>query len=274
VVARVGRPRLVSVQIPAPSRLVVALVVVLGGLLVLAALQPHPASDGAPAVATPGSAAGTSRAPGAAARVQGAETPATSGSTSAGGTSLGAAIASLVVADDHRGGYHRALFKLWIDADGNGCNTRKEVLLAEAVVRPAIGARCGITGGRWVSAYDGVTVTDASRLEIDHLVPLAEAWASGAWAWTPARREAYANDLALPATLIAVTSATNQDKGDRDPAAWMPPLASDACTYVADWVAVKLRWGLTVDPAEERALQRRAAGCLSTIVPTLSSSGS
>jgi hypothetical protein len=198
---------------------------------------------------------------------------AASPSLAAATTLLAAAIASLPVADDHRGGYRRDLFRLWIDADGNGCNTRNEVLIAEAIVPPAIGAHCRLTGGRWISAYDGVTVNDPARLQIDHLVPLAEAWASGAWAWTATQREAYANDLGLPSALIAVTSATNQAKSDRDPAEWMPPLASDACTYVADWVAVKVRWKLTVDPAEERALQHVAAGCPSTLVPALPSNG-
>jgi hypothetical protein len=96
--------------------------------------------------------------------------------------SLTALIEALRVADESREGYARTLFRHWIDADGDGCDTREEVLIAEAVTPPLAGAGCRLTGGAWLSAYDGVEVADASRLDIDHLVPLAEAWDSGAGA--------------------------------------------------------------------------------------------
>lgn len=99
----------------------------------------------------------------------------------------------------------------------------------------------------------------ARDLDIDHLVPLDEAWASGARSWSSARREAYANDLADPRTLVAVSLHENRSKGDRDPAQWLP--ARGVCRYVADWVAVKLRWGLGVDSLERSALARVAARC-------------
>ena len=77
-------------------------------------------------------------------------------------------------------GHNRSLFKLWIDADKNGCDIRKEVLIEEAVVKPKKGAKCVLTGGKWISPYDGISYTKDSSLDIDHLVPLAEAWRSGA----------------------------------------------------------------------------------------------
>jgi len=92
-------------------------------------------------------------------------------------------------------------------------------------------------------------------------VPLAEAWRSGASRWDPARRAAFANDLDAPQTLIAVTAATNRSKSDSDPSDWQPPNTSYWCTYASDWVAVKLRWGLTADPGEVRALTNMAAKC-------------
>ena len=103
--------------------------------------------------------------------------------------------AELVIAADRTSGYNRSLFKHWIDADRNGCNTRAEVLIEEAVVKPKVGSKCTLTGGKWFSAYDGVEVTSASKLDVDHMVPLAEAWRSGAWKWSAAQRQAYANDL-------------------------------------------------------------------------------
>jgi hypothetical protein len=93
------------------------------------------------------------------------------------------------------------------------------------------------------------------------MVPLAEAWDSGASTWTPQRREAYANDQGAEESLVAVTDNVNQAKGDKDPAEWMPPAADVHCRYLAEWVGTKLRWGLTADDAEAAALRQQAAGC-------------
>ncbi|MFE3653071.1 DUF1524 domain-containing protein [Streptomyces sp. NPDC059122] len=109
-------------------------------------------------------------------------------------------------------------FHLWVDADHNGCDTRQEVLLAEAVKKPKKSEDCKLTGRTWRSYYDDKTVTDARRLDIDHVVPLAEAWDAGASKWTTDRREQYANDLTAPRSLVAVSSGPNRAKGDKDPA--------------------------------------------------------
>ncbi|MGW4359404.1 HNH endonuclease family protein [Streptomyces californicus] len=119
----------------------------------------------------------------------------------------------------------------------------------------------GPAGGSWLSYYDEVEVTDAKRLDIDHMVPLAEAWDSGAHDWTPERREAYANDLSAERSLVAVTAKTNRSKADKDPAAWMPPAESARCTYLVDWTATKLRWGLAADESEQAALLELAEPC-------------
>jgi hypothetical protein len=126
------------------------------------------------------------------------------------------AIAHVPVAGEVRTGYARDKFHLWIDADGDGCNTRAEVLISEADDAPTIGSGCALSGGRWYSYYDGVSQTSASALDIDHVVPLAEAWDSGARSWSASRREAYANDLGDSHTLVGVTASLNRSKGDRD----------------------------------------------------------
>ncbi|MEV4420412.1 HNH endonuclease family protein [Patulibacter sp. NPDC049589] len=185
---------------------------------------------------------------------------------SADSASLRTAVADLPGAAESRTGYERTKFKLWVDADHDGCDTRREVLIAEATTAPTVGSGCSLAAGRWRSPYDDATWTDIADLDIDHVVPLAEAWDSGASAWTAAERESYANDLGDPRTLIAVTDNVNQAKGDQDPAEWEPPLASYRCTYVKDWVAVKLRWALKVDDAERTALASRAASCPATTV--------
>lgn len=156
------------------------------------------------------------------------------------------------IAQDKESGYDRSFFKHWIDANKNGCDTRAEVLIAEAVVKPKVGKKCKLTGGKWISAYDGKTLTDASKLDVDHLVPLAEAWRSGAWAWTAKQRQDYANDLSDSRALIAVTLSTNRSKSDRDISEWVPKL--DTCTYIKNWVAIKVRYSLTYDVKEAAAL--------------------
>ncbi|MFG3180001.1 hypothetical protein ACGFZC_33750 [[Kitasatospora] papulosa] len=90
---------------------------------------------------------------------------------------------------------------------------------------------------------------------------LAEAWDSGASQWTPALREAYANELDAERPLVAVTAKTNRSKADQAPSAWLPPLADARCTNAADWVATKLRWGLTADQPEAKALTPLAESC-------------
>ena len=167
----------------------------------------------------------------------------------------------LRVEPEHIGGYDRDLFRHWIDADRDGCDTRREVLIAESTTPVQVGTGCSIIGGTWFSVYDGVTTTDASSFDIDHMIPLKEAWDSGAHAWTSDRRQAFANDLALAESLIAVSASSNRSKSDRDPAEWMPTRAASHCTYVVSWITVKKAWNLSVDQAEFRKLEQVLATC-------------
>ncbi|MYX32222.1 MULTISPECIES: HNH endonuclease family protein [unclassified Streptomyces] len=167
-------------------------------------------------------------------------------------------LASLKVATENRTGYDRDLFPHWITISG-ACNTRETVLKRDGsgVVTDSA---CAAISGSWYSVYDGATWTAASDLDIDHLVPLAEAWDSGASAWTTAKRQSFANDLTRP-QLIAVTDNVNQAKGDQDPATWMPSRSAYACTYVRAWVQVKYYYGLSVDSAEKSKLSSVLSGC-------------
>jgi hypothetical protein len=176
---------------------------------------------------------------------------------------LAEAVSSLPLASESRDGYTREAFKHWNSGDdpADGCTTRNEVLINEAVEAPTVGPRCRLTGGSWWSYYDQIMVTSASGLDIDHMVPLAEAWDSGASAWTAQRREAYANDQGAEASLVAVTARSNRSKADQDPAQWMPPAAEVHCRYAAEWTGTKLRWNLTVDGTEHAALNDLASVC-------------
>lgn len=158
--------------------------------------------------------------------------------------------------------YRRKAFGDGWDYDpATGCNTRELVLIDESATPPVLRDRCHPVSGSWRSAYDGVATTNPDNLEIDHFVPLADAWRSGAAAWTDEERRTFANDRTDPATLIAVTSRTNRSKSDRTPDEWLPPDPTDRCAYATDWVAVKLRWQLAVTGPEKAVLTQILAGC-------------
>jgi hypothetical protein len=168
-------------------------------------------------------------------------------------------LASLTVAaESHGSTYDRDLFPHWITISG-ACNTREQVLKRDGT-DVVTNSSCASTSGSWYSPYDGASWSAASDLDIDHMVPLAEAWASGAWSWTTAQRQTYANDLGGP-ELWAVTDNVNQSKSDKDPAEWQPPLASFDCTYARAWIQVKYYYDLSVDSAERSALSGMLGSC-------------
>ena len=160
-------------------------------------------------------------------------------------------LSTIVVQNEYKTGYSRSLFKHWIDANGNGCDTREEVLSAESQSKAQVDAYgCKVIEGDWLSPYDNVMHTNPSDLDIDHMIPLKEAWDSGAWRWTAAQRQTFANDLSDARALIAVTAGQNRSKSDRDPSNWIPPQKSYTCTYLSEWVAIKARWKLSMDQSE------------------------
>ncbi|MFC9886059.1 HNH endonuclease family protein [Streptomyces pilosus] len=167
-------------------------------------------------------------------------------------------LSSLDVRTENRTGYNRDLFPHWITVSGT-CNTRETILKRDGT-NVVTDSSCAATSGSWYSLYDGATWSAASDVDIDHLVPLAEAWDSGAGSWTTAQRQAFANDRTRP-QLLAVTDNVNQSKGDQDPATWMPSRTAYRCTYVRAWVQVKYHYDLSVDSAEKSALQGYLANC-------------
>ena len=177
---------------------------------------------------------------------------------------LRTAIRDLPTAVEVRTGYSRDKFKHWVDADGDGCDTRQEVLIAEADSPVTIGTGCRLTGGSWYSYYDRRTWTDSGRIDIDHMVPLAEAWDSGARSWTAADRERYANDLGNYRSLVGVTDTVNQQKSDQDPGTWLPQYFK--CRYLRDFVAVKIRWRLSVNATERAAMVTLGNQCDNTTI--------
>ncbi|MEU8663700.1 HNH endonuclease family protein [Actinoplanes philippinensis] len=165
-----------------------------------------------------------------------------------------------VAAEADADSYDRDLFPHWITISGT-CNTRETVLKRDGT-NVVVSSACATTSGSWYSPYDGATWTAASDLDIDHVVPLAEAWRSGASAWTTSRRQSFANDLTRP-QLIAVTDNVNQSKSDQDPSTWQPSVTSYRCTYAKMWIAVKYHYSLTLQSSEKTALQTMLNTCSS-----------
>ncbi|PLB35326.1 HNH endonuclease family protein [Aspergillus candidus] len=161
-------------------------------------------------------------------------------------------LAKLTVAEQGSGDdYDRDKFPHWID-QGDSCNTREMVLNRDGTDIDK-GSDCYPTSGKWVSLYDGETWTKASDVDIDHLVPLSNAWKSGADKWTTAQRQKLANDLENP-QLLAVTDNVNQQKSDSGPEEWKPPLESYHCDYAKMWVKIKSIYELTITEDEKSAL--------------------
>ncbi|MFI5585282.1 HNH endonuclease family protein [Amycolatopsis sp. NPDC051758] len=155
-------------------------------------------------------------------------------------------------------GYSREKFPHWDKVDG-ACDTREQVLKRDGK-DVSVDSQCAAKSGTWVSAYDGETWTKASDVDIDHMVPLGQAWISGAKSWTTERREQFANDLVRP-QLHAVTDNLNEQKSDKAPDQWKPPLVSYWCTYATDWIVVKRNYGLTITVPEKTALETMLAKC-------------
>lgn len=155
-------------------------------------------------------------------------------------------------------GYSRDKFPHWITVSGS-CNTREMVLKRDGT-NVSTGTDCYPISGSWYSPYDGATWTSPADVDIDHIVPLAEAWRSGASSWTTAKRQSFANDLTHP-QLIAVTDNVNQSKGDKDPSSWKPPRTAYYCTYSKMWIQSKSTWGLKLQSAEKTALQSMLNTC-------------
>jgi hypothetical protein len=169
---------------------------------------------------------------------------------------------SLPIAEESRVDYDVTVFDYPGPVDGLGCDTRDLVLIRESITRAQVDPfGCAVVAGDWYSLYDGVSTDQPGELQIDHVVALKEAWDSGASAWPAAQLSAYANDLVDERTLRAVTTSSNQSKGSSDPAEWLPPDSAARCEYLADWVSVKVRWGLSVDQREFDALAVEAPSC-------------
>ena len=196
-----------------------------------------------------------------------AATPTTSPrspTTSTAVNSAGSVLDRLTIATPHVSSVYRrdAFGEDWIDGDRDCHNTRAEVLMTESLDPVTFNPNgCTVNTGRWVDPWDGFTSTRASDFQIDHTVPLAEAWRSGAWAWSDEHRAAFAQNLDEPDELNALKGAVNSAKSDRSPDQWKPPLRTSWCRYATAWARIKADWALTVTQPEHDALATMLSTC-------------
>lgn len=169
--------------------------------------------------------------------------------------------------------YRRAAFgESWTDdnnaPDGhNGCDTRNDILNRDLIDKTNVSIkRCpnAVATGTLHDPYTNDTIAftrgdqTGAAVQIEHIVPLAYAWDLGAWNWTDETRVRFAND---PAELLAIGGQVNQDKGDKEPAVWMPPNTAFHCQYAMQFIAVLRGYGLPVDAPSATVLREAAETC-------------
>lgn len=144
--------------------------------------------------------------------------------------------------------YDRAAFGGWVDTNGDCLDTRGELLVAQSLT-PAVldETGCRVVGGVWMDQYTGETLSDASSIDIDHLVPLRYAWSLGAENWNAEKANAFYNDLE---NLVITSASVNRSKGSNPPPEWIPPARGFQCIYLRQFEAVLARYDLTLPPDE------------------------
>jgi hypothetical protein len=166
-------------------------------------------------------------------------------------------------------GYSREEFPHWSDArefgwklsggtpDPESCDARDAALIRDGR-EERVDAYCDVASGSWFDPYGGQTYADPEDIDIDHIVPLANAWRSGASSWDTVKRESFAN---VPRDLLSVDDGLNQSKGDKGPEAWKPPRKAYWCVYAKRWIGIKHYWDLSVTDAERSALKQMLGRC-------------
>ncbi len=155
--------------------------------------------------------------------------------------------------------YMRKLhFGRWINdpTDDTCMNTRAKVLVRDSTgtVTYKGGRECVVDNGLWQDPYAGEEVTSSRGIQIDHMVPLKNAYTSGAWKWDYKTRCLYANYMGFNNHLISSSAHENMSKGDRAPDKYLPPNLSYRCQYIKNWLAVKLIWRLNMTSNEVHAI--------------------
>ena len=159
--------------------------------------------------------------------------------------------------------YDRAEWGNWIDEDRDCQDARQEVLIEESEVSVTYedSSQCRVASGQWTGLYSGEVFIDPRDLDVDHMVPLANAHRSGGWAWDREKKKRYANDLSYEGHLIAVKASENRSKGSKGPEEWKPSDPGYYCQYAIDWITIKNAWELTAIEEEASSLAEMLMTC-------------
>ncbi|MBE0296324.1 HNH endonuclease family protein [Gardnerella vaginalis] len=190
----------------------------------------------------------------------------------AAGGDAAALLNKLKVSKSHPSGYNRSVFGYrTTDVDKNGCDVREDVLARDLKqVRFKYSGSCKVASGLLHDPYTGLNINfvrgrkTSALVQIDHVVALENAWQSGAWKWSHAKRLKFGNDML---NLLAVQGAANQEKGSASAAYWLPSNKSFRCDYVARQIAVKYKYDLSVTNAEKRSMASILHGCSAQKLP-------
>ena len=164
--------------------------------------------------------------------------------------------------------YKRSDWRHWTDADRDCQNERHELLIRKSEVEVAFAddKQCRVVSGRWRDPYTGSVFTDASQLDIDHVVALKDAHESGGHAWSKTQKKAFAND---PYNMVPVSSSANRSKGSKGPDEWLPPNPEYRCEYIYWWRGTKERYGLSLSTRERALVDYMEHACLTGSIPPL-----
>ena len=146
--------------------------------------------------------------------------------------------------------YNREDWRHWIDEDGDCQNTRAEVLISQSQVRVefATSRDCRVIKGSWIGQLTGVLLTNASDIDIDHVIPLSYAHRHGGFSWSSSKKEQFAND---PLNLLPAYDIENRKKSDKGPSEYLPSNKNLACAYIKRWQAIRIKYGLNIAPNDK-----------------------
>lgn len=169
--------------------------------------------------------------------------------------------------------YDRDEWKHWSTAPGaKSCwNVREEVLYRDSdpgalVLKDSSGATttnkskaCSVEAGKWVDPYSGNVITNPSKIDIDHMIPLSYAAQHGGQEWSSTKKEDFANSLTNPNHLVASSATENRRKGDKGPSEYRPKTGE--CSYAQNWISVASQWNISASSADKKALEEMLATC-------------
>ena len=157
----------------------------------------------------------------------------------------GKSISDKEPADEEKTRYRRKDWKHWIDEDGDCQNTRAEVLISRSEVRVefATSKDCRVVKGFWIGGLTGIILSDASNVDIDHVIPLSYAHQHGGFSWSSSKKEQFAND---PLNLLPAYDIENRRKSDKGPSEYLPSDKNLACAYIKRWKAIGIKYDLNI----------------------------